>query len=108
MSVRKNSAYRCYLLLFSALVVFQQSHADFAKAMACQNHDAPKDCSGVLIGTIDALQAMGSFCPDGNTSYSYLIESWKRWVANNPQSSEAPTLLQMRQVLRDLGLACGK
>ena len=102
------SSLRLYIVAVGALLAMQGAHADFAKAFNCQGNDAPKECRGVLVGTIDSLQAIGAYCPDGNTSYGYIIESWKRWVANNPHISDAPTLLQMRQVLRELNLACGK
>ena len=96
------------LIVFGALLAVQSVQADLAKALNCNNDDVPEVCQGLLIGTIDSLDAIGAYCPDGNTSYGYIIESWKRWVANNSHLSDAPTLLQMRQVLRELKLACGK
>lgn len=96
------------VIVFGTLLALQTVQADLAKALSCDNDDVPEVCQGLLIGTIDSLQAIGAYCPDGNTSYGYIIESWKRWVANNTHISDAPTLLQMRQVLRELNLACGK
>lgn len=63
-------------------------------------------CKGLLIGTIDALDTLGYYCPDGNTSYGYIIESWWRLLKRNPELAEIPTLWSMKQAIEEISLSC--
>lgn len=86
----------------------QIARADLAKSLSCQNYDAPEICQGLLIGAIDSLVTLGIYCPDGNTSYGYIIDTWKRLLATNSEVAEVPTLVQVQEAVIELNLICAK
>lgn len=102
-------------LLMSVFILFAipwPAHAasDLA-GMVCQDEYkiADKDkqlCQGLLIGTIDSLQALGEYCPDGKTSYGYIIDTWRRLLSKEPNLKSEATIFSMRRALSELGLLC--
>ena len=99
--------------LFILLLIFtfaQNSNADLASVF-CQDKYADtydeKMCSHLLIGAIDTIQAYGDYCPDGNTSYGYIVETWQRLLNNKPYLKEVPTADSLKLAIRsELNLAC--
>lgn len=79
--------------------------ADLAEAYDCQRSDS-EQCKFLLIGAIDAAYANGKYCPDGKTSYGYLIDSWKRDLAKYPDRKSIPTYKSMVLTIKTLGLGC--
>ena len=81
--------------------------ADLANPLCHKEDPATKQmCDDILIGTIDALQGMEQYCPDGNTSYGYIIDTWRRLLSRQPAYKDVPTVLSVRKAIADLGLAC--
>lgn len=82
--------------------------ADLASVF-CQDeykiHDE-KTCTGLLIGAIDALEALGYYCADGNTSYGYITETWRRLLKRDPNLKEIPTLWSVKRAIEELSLMC--
>ena len=93
------------LILIFTLLCSLPSYADLGKVYNCVENKT-KDCSSYLIGIIDSLEATHNFCPDGNTSYGYLIDSFKRYVGNNPSVKDIDTYLQMKLTIKELRLGC--
>ena len=93
------------LILIFTLLCSLPSYADLGKVQNCVENKT-KDCSSYLIGIIDSLEATRNFCPDGNTSYGYLIDSFKRYVENNPSVKDIDTYLQMKLTIKELRLGC--
>ena len=93
------------LILIFTLLCSLPSYADLGKVYNCVENKT-KDCSSYLIGIIDSLEATHNFCPDGNTSYGYLIDSFKRYVKNNPSLKDDDTYQQMKSTIKELRLGC--
>ena len=82
--------------------------ADLA-AMLCQDEyrtAEAKLCQGLLIGTIDSLMALGRYCPDGATSYGYIIDTWHRLLDKDPSARSQPTIFTLERAIKELGLDC--
>ena len=101
------------LALMVALSVTADAKADYAKAL-CQDKYSDGyerfNCLEVLIGNIDAIKAHGAYCPDGHTSYAYIIDTWHRLMAAEPEAEldDLPTAISMRIAIASLGLDCKK
>jgi hypothetical protein len=96
------------ILIFTlSLLLSAPSWAGLAKALECHSPlKRNNDCTLLLIGTIDSLEATGKYCPDGNTSYNYVIESWVRELKKNPDLLSVPTYYSVYGTLLKLGLGC--
>ena len=80
-------------------------------SVMCQDEYQEKDqklCQGLLIGTIDSLQGLGIYCPDGHTSYGHIINAWRRLLSKKPQLKELPTVITVRMAIDELDLLCGR
>jgi hypothetical protein len=72
--------------------------------MNCLENET-KECEYYLIGIIDSLSFTKNYCPDGNTSYGYLIDSYRRY-SKNKGLQDSDTYLLMQFTIWDLKLGC--
>ena len=92
--------------LFILILFFSiNSHADLAKAKSC-NINTDDECKLLLIGTIDTLSSSGFYCPDGKTSYGYIIDSWRRDLELNSNLKKLSTHRSLEFTINKLGLNC--
>jgi uncharacterized cysteine cluster protein YcgN (CxxCxxCC family) len=97
------------LLLLTTVHCRLVQAADLA-ANLCQDEYKVTDetmCQGLLIGTIDSLHGLGEYCPDGATSYGYIISTWRRLLKKEPELKDQPTIKTMRKAIAELSLLCG-
>ena len=99
------------LAVMTTLSISSGAKADLAKAF-CQDKYSDGferfNCSDLLIGTIETIDAYGDFCADGNTSYEYIIATWHRLLSQKPELKDVPTAISMKQAIASLGLDCKK
>ena len=92
-----------------ALTLPPHAEADLAQAL-CQDpyasHYKSSKCTELLIGNIDAIQAYGDYCPDGNTSFGYIIATWHRLLKKDPSKSDLPTAISLKLAIESLDLDC--
>jgi hypothetical protein len=88
--------------------LFTNAYADLARAMSCHKKELGKndECTMLLIGTIDSIYGQRIACPDGNTSYGYIIQAWVRDMRRNPERESFATVKSMQVTMNDLGLRC--
>ena len=96
------------VLLVSLLLIFSSkfSYADLAAALNCNVNTEDKQCSSVLIGHIDALTNLGIYCPDGNTSYNFIIKAWSRDITLKSEFTKNNTTENIIKTLGALNLIC--
>ena len=92
--------------LFILFLLFSiNSYADLARAKSCSiNKD--EECKLLLIGTIDALTSSGFYCSDGKTSYSNIIDAWRKDLELNNNLQKLSTHRSMEFTISKLGLSC--
>lgn len=97
------------LLISSSCALAPHTYGDLPQVF-CQDKYADsfeqRSCSEMLVGIIDAIMVYGDYCPDGNTSYGYIIETWQRLLANKPALKELPTTTTVKIAIASLGLDC--
>jgi len=94
--------------LFVLFLLFSiNSHADLAKAKSC-GIDKDQECKLLLIGTIDALSSSGFYCSDGKTSYSNIIDAWRKDLELNSNLKKLSTHRSLEFTINKLGLSCKK
>ena len=100
--------YEMKVLVISVFLVFSSkfSYADLAVALNCNVNTKDKQCSSVLIGHIDALTNLGIYCPDGKTSYDFIIEAWSRDMNLNSESKKNNTTENLNITLKKLNSTC--
>ena len=100
---------RAAIIVLAVSFPVPASSADLGRTL-CQQEPREKShidlCKHLLIGVIDALDGLGLYCPDGNTSYAFLMDAWRRDLARNPERKESPTARSMLLTTQSLGLAC--
>lgn len=94
-------------LFFLFLLFSMNSYSDLAKAKSC-NINTDDECKLLLIGTIDTLSSSGFYCPDGKTSYGYIIDSWRRDLELNSNLKKFSTHRSLEFTINKLGLSCRK
>lgn len=83
------------------------AYADLAQALSCYaDSDKNEECKILLIGTIDAIYGFRAACPDGNTSYGYLITAWKRDLKKHEDRQKLPTVKSMEKTMIEQRLKC--
>ena len=83
------------------------AYADLARSLSCYTQSDKHDvCQTVLIGAIDAIYGFNAACPDGNTSYGYLIAAWKRDLKKHEDRQKIPTVKSMEKTMTEHGLKC--
>lgn len=82
--------------------------ADLAEAMDCHKNPNEKTCSAVLVGQIDALKTFGYYCPDGNTSYSFLQQAWARELSKDESLKKMSTTASLLVTIEKMNLRCKK
>lgn len=101
-----------FVLLFSiSLLLGQPAQAADMAASLCQDEYKVGDekmCQGLLIGTIDSLYGLGEYCPDGETSYEHIINSWRHLLKEQPALKSRPTVITIRAAIAELSLLCRK
>jgi len=66
------------LIVMALLIGPPATYAADLAASICQDEYKVSDekvCRDLLIGTIDSLFGIGEYCPDGKTSYGYIIDT---------------------------------
>jgi len=100
--------------VFLAMLILgaRPAYADLASVFCQDEYTIPKDkeevCKDLLIGTIDTIHAYGDYCPDGHTSYGYIIDTWHRLLAKRPELKKIPTAHSVKIALDKIGLSCEK
>ena len=96
-------------MIFVVFMLFAtESFADLARSMYCYEHTNIEPCKSLLIGTIDAASATNKYCPDGHTSYGFLIEAWERDLNIHNERKNSSTYESMVLTIKNLGLSCEK
>ena len=94
-------------ILFVTLMFFaKSSFADLATSMNCYENTKTESCKFLLIGAVDAVSANNKYCPDGHTSYGFLIDAWERDLKVHPERKSLSSYESMRLTIQSLGLSC--
>ena len=92
--------------LFFAL--FTNAYSYLSSAMSCHKRELGKndECTTLLIGTIDSIYGLKIACPDGQSSYGYIMQAWVRDMRKNPERESLATVKSMQITMNDQGLRC--
>ena len=100
------------IFIFILLLWSIPAYADLASVFCQDEYNIPTEkeesCKNLLIGTIDTIHAYGDYCPDGHTSYGYIIDTWHRLLAKRPELKKIPTAHSVKIAIEELGLSCKK